>query len=109
MAAEATGFDPIRYKETTPEQWQTAAEPWYPVVPLGTHARAMAGTGDGDDAGHGRGRSRQAGSKSRHAGQQPRSYSPTPCPRGVKGRSPRRRPPGSSVERGLHRPVAYPL
>ena len=29
MAAEATGFDPIRYKETTREQWQTAAEPWY--------------------------------------------------------------------------------
>ena len=29
MAAEATGFDPIRYKETTREQWQSAAEPWY--------------------------------------------------------------------------------
>ena len=29
MAAEATGFDPIRYEETTSEQWQTAAEPWY--------------------------------------------------------------------------------
>jgi ubiquinone/menaquinone biosynthesis C-methylase UbiE len=29
MAAEATQFDPIKYKETTREQWQTAAEPWY--------------------------------------------------------------------------------
>ena len=29
MAAEATRFDPIKYKETTREQWQTAAEPWY--------------------------------------------------------------------------------
>jgi SAM-dependent methyltransferase len=29
MAAEAPQFDPIKYKETTREQWQTAAEPWY--------------------------------------------------------------------------------
>jgi ubiquinone/menaquinone biosynthesis C-methylase UbiE len=29
MMAEATQFDPIKYKETTREQWQTAAEPWY--------------------------------------------------------------------------------
>ena len=29
MAAEATQFDPIKYKETTREQWQAAAEPWY--------------------------------------------------------------------------------
>lgn len=29
MKAEATQFDPIKYKETTREQWQTAAEPWY--------------------------------------------------------------------------------
>ena len=29
MSAEATQFDPIKYKETTREQWQTAAEPWY--------------------------------------------------------------------------------
>jgi ubiquinone/menaquinone biosynthesis C-methylase UbiE len=25
----AQQFDPVRYKETTREQWQTAAEPWY--------------------------------------------------------------------------------
>src|SRR5215212_7881190 len=29
MAAEAPQFDPIKYKETTREQWQTTAEPWY--------------------------------------------------------------------------------
>jgi SAM-dependent methyltransferase len=29
MSAEAAQFDPIKYKETTREQWQTAAEPWY--------------------------------------------------------------------------------
>lgn len=29
MPAEPTQFDPIQYKETTREQWQTAAEPWY--------------------------------------------------------------------------------
>src|ERR671911_2564676 len=29
MSAEATQFDPVKYKETTREQWQTAAEPWY--------------------------------------------------------------------------------
>lgn len=29
MSAEAARFDPIKYKETTREQWQTAAEPWY--------------------------------------------------------------------------------
>src|SRR5215210_5301710 len=29
MSAEATQFDPIKYKETTQEQWQAAAEPWY--------------------------------------------------------------------------------
>jgi SAM-dependent methyltransferase len=29
MSAEATQFDPIKYKETTREQWQAAAEPWY--------------------------------------------------------------------------------
>ena len=29
MAAEATQFDPIKYKETTRDQWQAAAEPWY--------------------------------------------------------------------------------
>jgi hypothetical protein len=25
----APQFDPVKYKETTREQWQTAAEPWY--------------------------------------------------------------------------------
>ncbi|HZG62759.1 MAG TPA: hypothetical protein VEY13_04515 [Rubrobacteraceae bacterium] len=25
----AQQFDPIKYKETTREQWQTAAEPWH--------------------------------------------------------------------------------
>lgn len=29
MTGEVTQFDPIKYKETTREQWQTAAEPWY--------------------------------------------------------------------------------
>ena len=29
MPGEPAQFDPIRYKETTREQWQTAAEPWY--------------------------------------------------------------------------------
>ena len=29
MVAEATQFDPLKYKETTREQWQSAAEPWY--------------------------------------------------------------------------------
>ena len=29
MPAEPAQFDPIRYKGTTREQWQTAAEPWY--------------------------------------------------------------------------------
>ena len=29
MTGEATQFDPIKYKETTREQWQSAAEPWY--------------------------------------------------------------------------------
>jgi SAM-dependent methyltransferase len=29
MTDEVTQFDPIKYKETTREQWQTAAEPWY--------------------------------------------------------------------------------
>jgi ubiquinone/menaquinone biosynthesis C-methylase UbiE len=29
MSAEAAQFDPIKYKETTREQWQAAAEPWY--------------------------------------------------------------------------------
>ena len=29
MPAQPAQFDPIRYKETTREQWQTAAEPWY--------------------------------------------------------------------------------
>ena len=29
MTAEATQFDPIKYKETTRDQWQSAAEPWY--------------------------------------------------------------------------------
>ena len=27
--AESTQFDPTKYKETTREQWQTAAEPWH--------------------------------------------------------------------------------
>src|SRR5215212_10498101 len=55
MAAEATGFEPIRYKETTPEQWQTAAEPWYRWGPtleqwLGQATQTMldmAGVGPG--------------------------------------------------------------
>ncbi len=25
----AQQFDPVKYKETTREQWQTAAEPWH--------------------------------------------------------------------------------
>src|ERR671917_1769197 len=29
MTTEPTQFDPIKYKETTREQWQSAAEPWY--------------------------------------------------------------------------------
>lgn len=29
MPGEPAQFDPIRYKETTREQWQTVAEPWY--------------------------------------------------------------------------------
>jgi hypothetical protein len=29
MTDEVTQFDPNKYKETTREQWQTAAEPWY--------------------------------------------------------------------------------
>ena len=29
MTDEVKQFDPIKYKETTTEQWQTAAEPWY--------------------------------------------------------------------------------
>src|SRR5918998_921629 len=29
MTGEATQFDPIKYKETTRDQWQSAAEPWY--------------------------------------------------------------------------------
>src|SRR5919112_4326920 len=29
MTGEVAQFDPIKYKETTREQWQTAAEPWY--------------------------------------------------------------------------------
>lgn len=29
MAVPATVFDPVKYKETTREQWQEAAEPWY--------------------------------------------------------------------------------
>jgi hypothetical protein len=29
MTDEVTQFDPIKYKETTQEQWQSAAEPWY--------------------------------------------------------------------------------
>ena len=29
MTDEVKQFDPIKYKETTREQWQTAAEPWY--------------------------------------------------------------------------------
>jgi len=31
--AQATGFDPNRYKETTRQQWQTAAEPWFRWTP----------------------------------------------------------------------------
>src|SRR5919112_2050778 len=46
MSAEATQFDPIKYKETTREQWQTAAEPWYRWGPtleewLGQATRTM--------------------------------------------------------------------
>src|SRR5215216_3269300 len=29
MTNEAPRFDPVKYKETTREQWQTAAEPWH--------------------------------------------------------------------------------
>ena len=29
MTGEVAQFDPIKYKETTREQWQTATEPWY--------------------------------------------------------------------------------
>jgi ubiquinone/menaquinone biosynthesis C-methylase UbiE len=29
MAATQTGFDPVRYKETTREQWQDAADAWH--------------------------------------------------------------------------------
>jgi SAM-dependent methyltransferase len=46
MSAEATQFDPIKYKETTREQWQAAAEPWYRWGPtleewLGQATRTM--------------------------------------------------------------------
>ena len=35
MSTEPTQqFDPIKYKETTREQWQTAAEPWHRWAPL---------------------------------------------------------------------------
>ena len=55
MSAEATQFDPIKYKETTREQWQTAAEPWYRWGPtleewLGQATQTMldmAGVGPG--------------------------------------------------------------
>lgn len=33
MATQAPAFDPIRYKETTREQWQTAAEAWHRWTP----------------------------------------------------------------------------
>ena len=33
MPGEPAQFDPIRYKDTTREQWQTAAEPWYRWAP----------------------------------------------------------------------------
>jgi SAM-dependent methyltransferase len=29
MSTQSTGFDPNRYKETTRQQWQTIAEPWF--------------------------------------------------------------------------------
>ncbi len=57
MASEAAQqFDPIKYKETTRDQWQTAAEPWHrwgPTVDewLGEATEAMlemAGIGPGD-------------------------------------------------------------
>jgi len=55
MSAEATQFDPIKYKETTREQWQTAAEPWFRWGPkleewLGQATQTMldmAGVGSG--------------------------------------------------------------
>ena len=30
----AQQFDPVKYKETTREQWQTAAEPWHRWGPV---------------------------------------------------------------------------
>jgi len=29
MTAETAKFDPVKYKETTREQWQEAAEAWH--------------------------------------------------------------------------------
>lgn len=53
--AQAPVFDPVRYKETTREQWQTAAEAWYRWTPkiqdwLGSATEVMldlAGVGTG--------------------------------------------------------------
>jgi SAM-dependent methyltransferase len=33
MSTQSTGFDPNRYKETTRQQWQTTAEPWFRWTP----------------------------------------------------------------------------
>ena len=46
MATGATTFDPIKYKETTTQQWQTAAEAWHRWAPtlaawLGPATEAM--------------------------------------------------------------------
>ena len=55
MTSEAATFDPVRYKETTREQWQEAAERWHGWGPtleewLGEATEAMldmAGVGPG--------------------------------------------------------------
>jgi SAM-dependent methyltransferase len=56
-ATQVTTFDPVRYKETTRDQWQTAAEAWHrwtPAIqawlgPASERMLDMAGVTEGDD------------------------------------------------------------
>ena len=34
MSSRSPTFDPLKYKETTRQQWQTAAEAWYRWTPI---------------------------------------------------------------------------
>ncbi|HLL96298.1 MAG TPA: hypothetical protein VK404_15060 [Spirosoma sp.] len=34
MEAPISAFDPVKYKQTTHDQWQTAAEAWYHWSPM---------------------------------------------------------------------------